>query len=337
MEWGEVLDALTVGKDLSADETAWAMAEMMDGRVTFEQFASFTKGLRAKEETTEEILGLVRVMRERSQKVVSEGRLIDTAGTGGDGAGTINVSTIAAIVMAGAGARVAKHGNRAASSSCGSADLLEELGVKLDPGPERVAECIDEAGIGFMFAPAFHPAMKHVAPFRKELGVPTIFNFLGPLTNPAGAEHQVIGVSDADMAPKMMEVLGHLGSSRALSFQGEGGVDEITTWGRTMTWELREGTVDAGMIDPAELGIKPGALGDIAGGDPSTNAKIAMAILDGNGGGETLDVILLNAAAGLMVAGIADELEDGLELSRESVDSGKAKMALQGLVECSNR
>lgn len=333
MEWGQVLDKLKLGKDLTSEEASWAMERLMAGEATFDQFATFTRGLRNKGETTEEIRGLVEVMRERSKKVKVAGPLVDTAGTGGDGAGTINISTIAAIVMAGAGARVAKHGNRAASSKCGSADLLEELGVNLDPGPERVAECIDEAGIGFCFAPAYNPSMKHVAPFRKELGTPTIFNFLGPLTNPAGATHQVVGVSDAEMAPKMVAVLHELGSERVLAYQGAEGVDEITPWGTTRTWTIVDGEVEQDTLE--RDGGSEVSLEDIKGGDASVNASIAKKILDGEDIGAR-EVVVLNAAYGLEIGGFANQGE-GAAAAEGSIASGKAKETLERLVEISNR
>jgi anthranilate phosphoribosyltransferase len=333
--FSEVISRLIAGEDLSTREASWSMERIMAGEATPAQFGAFVTGLRAKGETVDEILGLVEVMRRFSEKVEVEGPLVDTCGTGGDRAGTINISTIAAFVVAGAGARVAKHGNRSASSRCGSADLLEELGVKIDPGADGVARSIDEVGIGFCFAPVFHPSMRHAAGPRKELGVPTIFNFLGPLTNPAGALHQAIGVSDPAMAPKMVEVLRRLGSAHVLAFHGADGLDEITVTGASTIWELRDGEVSEKAFDPGSYGIAPSEAKALKGGDPKDNAAAARRVLDGEAG-PARDVVAVNAAAALVAADVADDFPDALERAHDSIQSGRAAEALKKLIEVSN-
>ncbi|MGH2726068.1 MAG: anthranilate phosphoribosyltransferase, partial [Actinomycetota bacterium] len=283
----------------------------------------------------EEITGLARTMRAFSKKVEVAGPLVDTCGTGGDRAGTVNVSTMAAVVVAGAGARVAKHGNRAASSECGSADLLEALGVKIDLEPAGVAACIEEAGIGFCFAPVFHPAMKHAGPVRRELGVPTVFNFLGPLTNPAGATRQTVGVSDAAIAPKIAGALAGLGAEHAFVFRGDDGLDELTTTTTSRVWEIRNGNVTERSVDPASLGIPKANAADLKGAGAQHNAKIAIAVLDGEPG-PIRDAVVLNAGCALVAAGAARELSEGLALAVESIDSGRARGALETLRRASN-
>jgi anthranilate phosphoribosyltransferase len=336
MTWPAVLGPLLAGRALNTEQAAWAMERIMAGEATGAQFGAFAGALRARGETVDEIAGLVEVMRRHSLKVEVEGTLVDTCGTGGDRAGTINVSTVAAFVVAGAGARVAKHGNRASSSACGSADLLEELGVKIDLGPEGVARCIEEAGMGFCFAQVFHPSMRHAAPYRKELGVGTIFNFLGPLTNPAGARHQAIGVSDPAMAPKMAEILARLGTVHALVFFGSDGLDELTTTGTSTLYELKGGTVIESVVAPESLGFKAAEPSQLKGGTAEDNAKIALEVLSG-AQGPALDLVLLNAAAGIVAADLAPGLAAGVEMARTSIESGKARGALDGLIEVSNR
>lgn len=335
LDWPEVLGPLLAGESLTFDKAEWAMERIMLGEATGAQFGAFVAALRTKGETVEEIRGLVSTMRRFSLRVDVDGPLVDTCGTGGDRAGTINVSTTAAFVVAGAGARVAKHGNRAASSASGSADLLEELGVKIDLGPEGVAACIEEAGIGFCFAPVFHPSMRHAGPHRKQIGVATVFNFLGPLTNPAGALNQSIGVSDPAMAAKMLEVLMALGSERVLVFHGSDGLDEITTTGPTWLWQLNEGRIEESEIDVADLGIARSTPVDLAGGTAKHNAAIAHEVLDGETG-PARDLVAVNAAAGLVAAGLAGKLDEGLALATESIDSGKAHRALDSLIKVSN-
>lgn len=336
LSWPHLLGRLFAAESLSERETSWAMEQIMNGAATPAQFGAFVAGLRSKGETVDEILGLVTIMRRIGEKVSIGGLLVDTCGTGGDRAGTINVSTIAALVVAGARVRVAKHGNRAASSECGSADLFEELGVNIDVGSKGVAACIEEAGIGFCFAQVFHPSMRHAGPPRKELGVPTVFNFLGPLTNPAGAKHQSIGVSDPKMAPKMLEVLTRLGSDHVVAFHGSDGLDEITTTGPSTLWEMRAGSVTESKIDPAHFGIARSVPGDIKGGNPRDNAKTTLEVLDG-AAGPARELVLVNSAAALIAADAANEFPEALGLAAESIDSGKARSALDSLIEVSNR
>ncbi|HEX2259762.1 MAG TPA: anthranilate phosphoribosyltransferase [Actinomycetota bacterium] len=333
--WPVILGRLLSGQSLSKDQAAWAMSQIMAGEATPAQFGAFVGGLRLKGETVEEIVGLVETMRANSLKVEVGAPVVDTCGTGGDRAGTINVSTLAALVVAGAGAKVAKHGNRAASSRCGSADLLEELGVRIDLGPEGVRACIEGAGIGFCFAPVFHPSMRHAGPLRKELGVPTVFNFLGPLTNPAGAAYQAMGVSDRAMAPRMVEVLQRLGSEHCLVFRGLDGLDEISTTQPSDLWELKDGQVTHEVIDPADFGIPRSDASDLRGGSAADNAKVAHTVFDGTPG-PARDLVLVNAAAGLIAGQMAGDFVTGVELAEESIDSGRALSALDRLIEISN-
>lgn len=333
--WPDVLDALASGSDLDEATAAGAMRSMMSGEATPGQIGAFLLALRTKGETVEEITGLARVMREFSLKVVVDGRVIDTCGTGGDRAGTVNVSTMAALVAAGAGARVAKHGNRAASSACGSADVLEALGVVIDLPPEGVATCILEAGIGFCFAQTFHPAMRHVGPVRRELGVRTVFNFLGPLTNPAGARRQTVGVPDSGMAPKMAEALLRLGAEHAMVFRGDDGLDELSVTGPSQVWDV-QGAVRTETFDPSDIGISRASLADLKGGTAEENARVCTSVLAG-APGPVRDAVTLNAAAALVVAGLAKDMADGLARAREAIDSGRAAAALDRLRETSQR
>ena len=334
-QWPDILAALVRREDLDETTASEAMRSIMSGEATPGQIGGFLLALRAKGETVDEIVGLARTMREFSLRVATELRVVDTCGTGGDRAGTANISTMAALVVAGAGVPVAKHGNRAASSSCGSADLLEALGVELTLSPEGVAACIEEAGIGFLFAPAFHPAMRHAGPVRRELGVPTVFNFLGPLTNPAGARRQTIGVSDAGMAPKLAEALVRLGVDRAMVFRGDDGLDELSTTTTSRVWDV-DGDVSRSSIDPAALGIKAATLQDLAGGSAQDNARIARAVLDGEDGA-VRDAVVLNAAAALVVAGMCADIAEGMGRARESIDSKAAAAAIEKLREVSRR
>jgi anthranilate phosphoribosyltransferase len=331
--WPAVLSRLVAGEDLSGDEAAAAMRRMMSGEATPAQVSGFVVALRAKGETPGEVAGLAAVMLELAPPVETPGPVIDTCGTGGDRAGTINVSTIAAIVAAGAGAFVAKHGNRAASSRCGSADLLEALGVTVGLDPDGVARCLEEAGIGFMFAPVFHSSMRHAAGPRRELGIPTVFNFLGPLTNPARPRGQVVGVADARMQPVLAGVLADRGT-RAFVVRGGDGIDEITTTGPTRVYDVDRGTAEVRELDPATLGIPVAVPGDLAGGDPVRNAEIARAVLGGQPG-PARDIVLLNGAAALAVSGRAADVAEGLAQAAESIDSGRAALVLQRWVEVS--
>ncbi|MFN2526189.1 MAG: anthranilate phosphoribosyltransferase [Actinomycetota bacterium] len=333
--WSEVLSKLLQGRDLTEDEAAAAMAEIMEGGATPSQIAGFVIALRAKGESVEEIAGLVRTMRGLSEKVEVGGNVLDTCGTGGDRAGTFNVSTAAALVCAGAGVKVAKHGNRAASSRCGSADVLEALGVRIDLPPEGVEECIAAAGIGFCFAPVFHPSMRFAAEPRRELAVPTVFNFLGPLTNPAGATRQALGVSDPRMLPKMVAVLQRLGSERVVAFHGDGGLDELALTGPSTVLELRDGQTKESSLDPAALDLEYAPLDAVRGGSADENAAAIQKVLGGETGARR-DIVSLNAAAGLMAAGVVEDMAEGVDRARSSLDSGAAGEALDRLIEASS-
>jgi anthranilate phosphoribosyltransferase len=334
--WPAVLEALTRGQHLTVDQTTAAVTEILQGDATSAQVAAFAIGLRIKGETVEEMAALLDVMLAFGQPVtLAPGTdAIDTCGTGGDRACTINASTVAGLVAAGAGAKVCKHGNRSQSSQCGSADLLEALGVVIDLGSAGVADCVERAGMGFCFAPKYHPAFRHVGPTRRELGVPTVFNFLGPVANPARVRRQVLGVSDPDMAAKLIGVLQAHGTVRALVVYGHDGLDELSTVTTSTVVELRDGEVRTYDVDPAALGLKPASLEDIQGGDPATNADLARRVLDGEPGPRR-DFVLLNAAAALVAAGVADDLAEGLDASVASVDGGGAAGALERLVAVS--
>jgi anthranilate phosphoribosyltransferase len=333
--WAHAITKLIHGDDLTGEEAGSAMAEIMEGAATPAQVAGFVVALRAKGETDDEVAGLAGTMRAYSERVDVEGPLLDTCGTGGDRTGTFNVSTAAALVCAGAGARVAKHGNRAASSRCGSADVLEALGVKIDLPPDGVKRCIEEAGIGFCFAPVFHPAMRHAATPRRELGVATIFNFLGPLTNPAGATRQALGVADPRMVDKMVGALRRLGSEHVIAFNGDDGLDELSIAGPSRVVELRDGDISRFELDPAELGVKRAPLEALRGGSAEENAETIRSILEGEQGPRR-DVVTLNAAAGLVAAGIAEDVAAGLARAAEAIDSGDAARALDLLTRVSS-
>lgn len=330
----DITDRLLRGTDLSASDAEAAMTAIMEGSTSAVQIAGFLVALRAKGETAAEIAGLVRTMRRFAIAVPVDGPTVDTCGTGGDRSGTFNISTVAAVVAAAAGARVAKHGNRAASGRCGSADLLEAWGVAISLPPAAVARCIDEVGIGFCFAQAYHPAMRHVMPARRELGVRTVFNFMGPLSNPAGAAHQTIGVSDPVMAERMARVLAELDTVHALVFHGHDGLDELTTTGPSRIWEVREGAVEAYDFDPADLGIAHAAASDLVGGDVGTNRAMADAVLDGTPG-PTRDVVVLGAAAALYAADVVDELGAGIPPAAGAIDTGAARGLLDRWVALS--
>jgi anthranilate phosphoribosyltransferase len=334
--WPHALARLLGGESLGEKEAADAMVEIMEGAATPAQVAGFVVALRAKGESLDEVVGLVTTMRSYAQRVEVGDDLLDTCGTGGDRAGTFNVSTSAALVCAGAGARVAKHGNRAASSRCGSADVLEALGVVIDLPPNGVARCVEEAGIGFCFAPVFHPAMRHAAGPRRELGVATIFNFLGPLTNPAGAKRQALGVADPRMVDLMVESLGRLGSTHVVAFHGHGGIDELALSGPSEVVELKGGEIGRWLLDPAELGLAPASLEEIGGGSVEDNAATVRAVLGGESGARR-DIVVLNAAAGLVAAGLTDDIAAGMERAAESIDSGAAARALDNLVRTSRQ
>ena len=322
------------GHSMNMEEAATVMREIMEGDATPAQLGSFLTALRLKGETPEEIAGMATVMREKALKVQVDGTLVDTAGTGGDGKGSFNVSTAAAFVAAASGLKVAKHGNRAASGSCGSADVLEALGVKIDLGPEGVKQCIEQVGIGFMFAPSFHPAMRHAAPVRREIGIRTVFNILGPLTNPAGVQCQLLGVADASLGETMAEVLNLLGSQHSLVVHGEDGLDELTLGGKTRIWEVKNGATDTSTVSPEDLQLPMASSEDIKGGDKEENARILRRVFQGERG-PMRDVVLLNSAGVLVVGGKAQNLSEGLKLAGEAVDSGEALKRVKRLVELS--
>jgi anthranilate phosphoribosyltransferase len=310
------------------------MDQVMAGEVTTGQLAGLLIALRAKGETVEEMTGFVESMRAHATPLELPAGAIDTCGTGGDRAGTFNISTAAALVAAGAGIPVAKHGNRAASSRCGSADVLEALGVDITLNADGVRRCIDVAGMGFCFAPTFHPAMRHAGPARKELGVRTVFNVLGPLANPGRVRRQALGVGAAPLAPLMIRVLKDLGHDRALVFYGEDGLDELTTTGRSRVYELKDGSVSEYDLDPRDLGLARSHAEDLLGGTPPENAAILQQLLEGESGPRR-DVVLLNGAGAVLAAGRADDWSAALAVARESLDSGRARQVLDRLVQTS--
>jgi anthranilate phosphoribosyltransferase len=325
------IDEVAGGAHLTADHASAVLDEVMEGRASDVQTAAFLIALRAKGETVPELIGLAQTMRRLSASVSSgTAGLVDTAGTGG-GPSTFNISTAAAIVAAGAGCKVAKHGNRSNTSRSGSADLLEALGVNIELDPDAVARCIGEVGFGFMFAPRHHAAMKHVVGVRKELGVRTIFNFLGPLTNPAGADRQLLGVADRRYQETIAEALAGLGSERALVVNADDGVDEISITGPTRVIEVAGGGTEEWFIEPDEYGIELADLDSIAGGTPAENAGVVRAVLAGDPG-PARDVVTLNAAAAILAADAAIDLEGGIERAREAIDSGAAGEVLDRLI-----
>jgi anthranilate phosphoribosyltransferase len=332
----EAIDAIVnQGRSLSEEEAAGVMEEIMSGEATPAQLAAFLVALRLKGETTEEIAGMARVMRAKALRVPFEGAsLLDTCGTGGDRMGTFNVSTAAAFVAAGAGAIVAKHGNRAMTSQCGSADVLEALGARIDLPPEGVAHCLREVGVGFMFAPAFHPAMRFAAGPRREIGVRSVFNILGPLTNPAGAKAQVLGVADAAIGEKMTQVLGRLGCRHALVVHGEDGLDEMTLGGPSLVYELKEGDIRSYRVTPEEVGLRPASGQAIKGGSPEENAAAIRAVFGGETG-PLRDIVLLNSAAALVAADKVASLGEGVTLAAQAIDSGAAREKLGRFIEVS--
>ena len=328
----DAINAVCRGEELEEDEAAGVLREVMEGRASPEETAAFLIALRTRGETAGEIAGLARTMRELATKVdAGVDGLLDTAGTGG-GTPTFNVSTTAAFVAAGAGCPVAKHGNRSATSQSGSADVLEALGVRIDLGPEQVAECIREVGFGFMFAPQHHAAMKHVVPVRKALGVRTIFNLLGPLTNPAGAPHQVIGVSDGPFLEHMAMALARLGGRSALVVSSEDGLDELSISAPTRVVELRDGKVATYTVTPEELGVESAPVDQIGSGPPAENARITRAVLSGEDTGPARSLTLVNAGAAIYAAERADSLVAGVSAAGEAVDSGAANDVLERLI-----
>lgn len=327
------------GKDLTRDQAAALMEELLAGRATDAQAAALLVALRMKGETVDELVGFASAMRAAARplplKLPAEEALVDTCGTGGDRCSTFNVSTIAAIVAAGAGVRVAKHGNRAISSQCGSADVLEALGVNILCPPERMAEAIAEVGIGFLFAPALHTAMKHLQKARRDLNLRTVFNLLGPLSNPAGATAQLVGVFDAKLTNPVARALGELGVRRAYVVAAEDGMDEISTASATHVSELWNGSVRTYLVQPEEFGLPRTRLEELSGGDGAANAAIAREVLSGEKG-RRREIVLLNAAAALLAADKAEDFPSGLALAAESIDSGRARAKLEALVRFTN-
>lgn len=365
--WPAVLGRLLAGDELHPDEAEVVLGQILIGAATSAQIAAFVTALRAKGETVGEMTGLVRAMLRHATPLPVDGELLDTCGTGGDRSASINASTIAALVVAGAGVAVCKHGGRAATSAAGSADVLEALGVVIDLGPTGVARCVAEVGMGFCFAPRYHPAMRHAVPVRRELGIPTVFNYLGPLANPARARLQVVGVSDWAMAAKMLGVLAANGARRAMVVHGASGLDELSTTGPSqMLWfdadegegegegaglrsgaaqiGLRSGAAQTGLppgarqmtVDPAELGLAPATVEDLRGADAAANAAVVRQVLDGERGARR-DFVLINAAAGLLVAGKVGDLRAGVAAAAETIDTGNARRVLDQLVEVSRR
>lgn len=330
----EAISTLVSGRSLVADEAAQVMEEIMQGEATPAQFGAFVTALRLKGETVDEIVGLARTMRAKAIPVVADGLVVDTCGTGGDGSHTFNISTAAAFVAAGAGLKVAKHGNRAMSSQCGSADVLEALGVKIDLNAEQVQRCLQEVGIGFMFAPAFHPAMKYAAVPRREIGIRTVFNILGPLTNPAGAGAQMLGVADESLVEKMALVLQHLGCHHALVVHGDDGLDEVTVSGKTHVCELRDDRIRSYFIRPEDVGLSSAGSDSLKGSGAQENAELLRSILAGSTGPQR-DVVLMNTAAVLLAGDIAETLKQGVEMARETIDGGHALNKLEQLAELS--
>jgi len=331
--WPAMLAKLSAGEPLTVDEAAESMRAIMRQDASPVQVAALLMALRTKGETVDEMEGFAQAALEFASPVKADGPVIDTCGTGGDRAGTFNISTVSAIVVAGAGVVVAKHGNRAATSKCGSADLLEALGVKIDLGAEGVERCLKEVGIGFMFARVFHPAMAYAAGIRSELKVPTAFNFLGPLTNPARPGAQVVGVSDARMLPVIANVFARRGT-RATVFQGLDGLDELSTVMPSVVYEVHDHQVRKHTVDPDDLELTHARITDLHGGDVEENAAIARRVLAGETGAKR-DVVLLNAAAALQVAGVAENLIEGIAQAAESIDGGKAEALLADWAELS--
>jgi anthranilate phosphoribosyltransferase len=332
MEWPDILGRLASGTDLTREDARAAMAEIMSGTATAAQIAAFIVSLRIKGETVDEMTGLVEGMRAAAVTVDAGDDVVDIVGTGGDRHGTFNISTTASFVAAGAGVVVAKHGNRSASSKCGSADVLEALGLALDLEPEQMVTLIRETGFGFFFAPRYHPAMRFAGPVRKELGIPTVFNFLGPLANPANAKRQAVGVSDARMAERMIGVLAHLGSEYAFVLHGEDGLDEVTLTGPTYIHRLIDGEITHAEFTPEDFGVARAGLEELLGGEVEENVQITRDILDGRIGPKR-DVTVINAAPAIVAAGLARGFVDAVDLANEAIDSGRARAVLDRVIE----
>ena len=332
----ESIDTVVSGQSLTMEEASSVMREIMEGEATPAQLGAFLTALALKGETIHEIAGMARVMREMALRVDVDSELVDTVGTGGDGKNTFNISTATAFIAAGAGLKVAKHGNRAASGSCGSADVLEALGVQIELSPVAVAQCINEVGVGFMFAPAFHPAMRHAGPVRREIGIRTVFNILGPLTNPAGAQTQLLGVAFPRLGGIMAEVLGLLGSHHAMIVHGAGGLDEISLSGDTSVWEVRGGQVKEWTLRVEDTGLPETPIEAIRGGSKEENAATMRRLFQGEQG-PVRDMVLLNSAGVLMVGDEAETIRQGVVMSAGIIDSGAALAKLDQMVEVTQR
>lgn len=332
----EAIVAVVDGANLSEDEAAAAMVDIVEGHATPSQIGAFATALRMKGETVEEIAGLARVMRDYSTRVHLDGVVIDLVGTGGDASNTFNISTISAMVVAAAGGRVAKHGNRGITSGCGAADILKALDIAIDLDAANVAACVEQSGFGFMFAPAFHPGLKHAGPTRAEIGIRTVFNILGPLSNPARANHLLIGAAIGPLAPKLAMALQRLGAQKALVVHGEGGLDELSLSGPSQIFEVEHGDMTSYEVSPDKFGLGIADLSAIQGGTVETNLQLADAALSGRPGAPR-DVVLLNAGAGLYAAGMADTIKEGIDLARDVVDSGKARQKIAHVREVSQQ
>jgi len=332
----EAIKMLTQGMDLSEEEMVSAMRDIMEGRATDAQIGSFLTALRMKGETIDEITGAARVMREKAARIKAPDDTVDTCGTGGDLAHTFNISTTTAIVVSATGVPVAKHGNRSVSSRSGSADVLEALGVKIDLEPEKVEKCLQETGFGFMFAPIFHPAMKYAIGPRREMGIRTIFNILGPLTNPAGAKNQILGVFTDKLTETMAHVLGNLGATHAFIVHGEDGLDEITNTDRTKVSELKDGRVETYFLEPGDFGLPTADGEDLEGGSAEENARITLDILRGAKGPKR-DIVVMNSAIALMAGGRVSDIKEAVEMINETIDSGRAMRKLEEIKDITNR
>jgi anthranilate phosphoribosyltransferase len=334
----EAVGTLVKGQSLTLNEAEGVMEEIMEGKATPSQLAAFLTALRIKGETAEELTGLARTMRSKAVQIKADGPVLDIVGTGGDGLNTFNISTAAAFVAAGGGIKIAKHGNRAASSQCGSADVLEALGVVIDLNARQVERCIREVGIGFMFAPNFHPAMKYAAVTRREIGFRTVFNILGPLTNPCGAEHMVMGVASRDLIEKMVQVLLQLGIRHALVVHGTDGMDELSISTKSVYWEVKSGNacISRCQITPEELGLKSAPLESIQGGSADKNAFIIKQVLSGDSGAGR-DAVVLNTAAALLAGDRADSLRQGISLAQQIIDDGRAMSKLKQMIEFTHK
>lgn len=339
IDWTSVVSRLREGAHLSTQEAYNLMTEMLSGAADPTLVAEMLVALKDKGETSREIAGMLRAVREASTKVVLDeavlARAIDIVGTGGDHSNSVNVSTMSSFVVAGAGVPVCKHGNRASSSKCGTADVLEALGARLELSPERVALCIDRSNFGFCFAPAFHPSFRHVGPIRRQLGVPTVFNLLGPLANPASVRFLLVGVGNPVYVQRMAEALSNSGVERAWVVHGHGGLDEMSLSGVNELWEVSAGRVERITLDALDFGLPRAGLDDLRGGDPGFNAAVVQRVLDGEEG-PIRNVVLFNSAAALVICGAAPDLERGIEMARRSIDSGAARDSLQRFVETSN-